>query len=86
MATKKRKMRVTITYDGGIWPTVDKAITKEAKRLGGQSTGSGCMLIPPCQRDLDFAFETKAAAKRFYVFIGQHAKRLLKEAKAKARS
>jgi hypothetical protein len=63
MTTRKLKYSVTCTYDRGIQEAKDKAAFDIGDANGGEFVGSGCMLQDNFQRDLQFLFTTREAAR-----------------------
>lgn len=57
--------RVTVAYDGGINPDLDRTLRRIAGFQGGREVGSGCMLIGPCTRDIEFEFDIAHGAECF---------------------
>jgi hypothetical protein len=68
LTTSKTKdgYEVTVEYDGGIDRSLDAALHELAGKLGADSIGSGCFLMEPQTRDIQFApFKTQEAADQF---------------------
>jgi len=56
---------VTVLYDGGLDPELDRKVRVAATATAGRECGSGCALVPPFTRDLDFEFSDRWRAGWF---------------------
>lgn len=51
---RKGMKRVTVAYDGGINPELDRLLRHTVLAAGGREMGSGSMMVAPFTRDIDF--------------------------------
>lgn len=46
--------RVTVAYDGGVNPDLDRLLRDTVRAAGGRECGSGSLMFAPYTRDIEF--------------------------------